>query len=460
MNISRAIARYSMFGPGARAGVAVSGGADSVALLHALAGLDWKLSLTVLHLDHGLRGGESAQDRRFVEDLAARLGLPCLVEAVQLDPLVPNLEELARRARLDFFRRARRDLGLDCVATAHTMSDQAETVLFRLLRGAGTAGLAGILPVTAEGIVRPLIETGRDEVLDYLRAHHLEWREDSSNGDLRFARNRIRHHLLPELAREWNPRIASTLARTAAVAHDEHQYWQMQVSALEGRLTRPHSRGIIVASGAAREEPALLRYLIRHVIARVKGSLTRIEFDHVEGILGMLRGGETNRMSIPELDVVRWRGDVLVAVPFRPYFTKLTVPGSCTRLRVVPEQSGYNEDDRNLLDADRLSDSLLLRNWQPGDAYRPAGHARVQRVKDLFQSASVPSWDRAGWPILISSGKIVWSERFGVSMEAGCAPETRRPVRVIVEKWWDNESKGALAPSQSVGGGTGAWESA
>src|SRR5579862_2256304 len=159
------ITRYNMFGRDVRVGVGVSGGPDSVCLLHLLTELarDWNLELTVLHLDHGLRGGESRADAEFVRGVAERLGWPALIREARIDPL-DNLEQAAREARLAFFREAMRESRLDCVATGHTRDDQAETVLFRFLRGSGTAGLSGIRPVTRDGVVRPLIEIRRAEI--------------------------------------------------------------------------------------------------------------------------------------------------------------------------------------------------------------------------------------------------------------------------------------------------------
>ncbi len=224
--IRRTIERYRMLEPGQRVGVAVSGGADSVCLLYALLELGG-LELSVLHVDHGLRGEESRGDAAFVRELAAGLGLPfCLRE---IDLPAGNLEQEARKARLSFFREHLAQGHADRVALGHTRRDQAETVLFRILRGAGTAGLAGIRPVTAGGLVRPLIDVERAEVEEFLRGRGIAWREDSTNAAPDFARNRIRHRLLPQLAADWNPGIVETLARTAEFAQAEEAYWEAEI---------------------------------------------------------------------------------------------------------------------------------------------------------------------------------------------------------------------------------------
>ncbi len=227
-----------MFAPGQRVGVAVSAGADSVCLLHTLAELAsrWNLTVSVLHLNHQLRGKESDADEEFSRILAGQLGLQFHCRQVDVRRVAQasrdNLEQAARRVRKEFFLDFLTRGVLDRVALGHTRSDQAETVLFRFLRGAGTAGLAGMRPVTPEGFVRPLIDTTRSEIHDYLVSRGIRWREDSSNNDRAFARNRIRQDLLPALTRDWNPSLPDTLGGVALIARDEEDYWDAEVARL------------------------------------------------------------------------------------------------------------------------------------------------------------------------------------------------------------------------------------
>ena len=212
--------------------VAVSGGPDSVCLLHVLLELAPRLGIAVTavaHLNHKLRGEASDEDERFVAEMALRAGVPFFCERVRVGEENGNLEQAARRARHAFFSRLIKDGVANRIATGHTADDQAETVLFRLLRGSGLAGLSGILPVTREGIVRPLMDVSRADVIEILRARGLHWREDATNQDARFARNRIRHSLLPQLAREWNPRLSESLAHLADLAREEEQWWQQEI---------------------------------------------------------------------------------------------------------------------------------------------------------------------------------------------------------------------------------------
>jgi tRNA(Ile)-lysidine synthase len=442
-----AITRYNMFGRTARVGVAVSGGADSLCLLHLLSELapEWELALTMLHLNHGLRGEESRGDAEFVRQHAQRLGWPVIVREVKL-PAEGNLEQAAREARLEFFDSAAQEVGLDCIATGHTRSDQGETVLFRFLRGSGTAGLAGIRPVTDSKsscvrIVRPLIELTRTEIEQYLRGRDMEWREDSTNATLQFARNRIRHELMPQLEREWNPAIRETLAQTAQWARAEERYWSEEIDRVAaGRLTS--RRGFIfVDAPALTDLPlAVARRLTRRAIELAKGDLRGIDFGHVEAILALAAGGEGHgRIQAPGLDVLRsfeWlRFGPLGSYGLvdRAYSVEVSPPGVVRAEAVgveisleliekseTSDSSSYvYNNEVGCLDWGSLSGRMVLRNWRPGDQYQPVGRSRAEKIKTLFQEFRIPIWERRHWPVLTDGVSIVWARRFGPA--ANCA---------------------------------------
>ena len=203
--VAEFIARHRMFEPGQRVGVAVSGGADSVFLLHALRELG--LQLSVIHIEHGIRGAASVADAEFVAQLAATFALPFHIRHADVPAIDGNLEQAARNVRQAFYAELIAAGAIDRVATGHTRSDQAETVLYRILRGSGLAGLSGILPVTREGLVRPLLEIDRSEIEAWLREHGIAWREDETNRDRTYARNRLRHEILPLLRDGFNPQL-------------------------------------------------------------------------------------------------------------------------------------------------------------------------------------------------------------------------------------------------------------
>ncbi len=435
-------ARYRMFAPGQRVAVAVSGGADSVCLLYVLHELAPRLGLTlsVLHLDHGLRGEESRQDAEFVRGLADALGLPAEVRRAALSGAAGNLEQACRRARLEFFGEALAG-GADRVALGHTRRDQAETVLFRFLRGSGAAGLSGIRPVTGSGLVRPLIETGREEIETWLRARGIAWREDSTNATLAFARNRIRHVLLPQLAREWNPRIEETLARMAEWAQDEECYWD---------ATLPAAGPVLEAAALAAAHPAMARRMIRRAIEHAKGDLRGIDFGHTESILRLAESPEGHgSVRIPGVTVQRSFGQIRFApssdtahetyrypIPACPAAgaegLSFPLPGAAIHVQLLekPETTPLSDyvynGEMSCLDRDRLSGPVELRPWRPGDRFQPAGARRPKKIKALFQLARIPVWERAGWPVLADAASVVWTRRFGASATAAAVDSSTR----------------------------------
>ena len=451
--VANTMERYGMIRPGQAVGVAVSGGADSVCLLHALVILSprWDLRLHVLHLDHGLRGTESRADAEFVRGLAAGLSLPAIIERADLSATPDNLEEAGRRARMAFFRAAIDSGAVERVATGHTLSDQAETILFRFLRGSGTAGLAGIRPVTRDGLIRPLLEVTRADVEGFVRSRSLSWREDSTNSSQRFARNRIRHSLLPQLAREWNPAIGQTLAHMAAWAQEEETYWSDEVDRLSvGRiLTRPGDV-LLNVSTVADLPLAPMRRLIRRAMECAKGDLRAIGFAHVEQVLSLLRRRQGHgHVAIPGLDVIRsfdWlrfsrREATVVSEPYRlPVVVPgcLQIPSSRVQISleliekpetISPPDSVYNEG-MGCLDWGRLSSPLELRNWAAGDRYQPAGSSEVEKIKTLFQRARIPLWDRRGWPVLWGGNSIVWARRFGAATQVAANSSSSSILRI------------------------------
>jgi tRNA(Ile)-lysidine synthase len=446
--ITEFIDRHRMFSGAARLGVAVSAGADSVFLLHVLGDLAprYGLALSVLHVDHGLRGAESRADAEFVRDLAARLQLRLHERRIELP--AGNLEQEARRARLAFFADLITAGEVDRVATGHTRSDQAETVLFRLLRGSAGPGLAGIHPVSAPGLVRPLLEIGREEVRSYLLERGLPWREDSTNRSLDFARNRIRQELLPQLARDWNPSIEDALAHTADWAFEEESREREQTEELAAAHFALQGGAVLVRSELLTSLPrAVSRRLVRYAVEQVKGDARSLGFQHIESVLALAADPEGGSACLPGLLVRRSFDWVRFAVPGRAREWRLAapVPGSVAlpgtdlliSLEIVDKSetiglshSVYNNREMGCLDWNRLPGSRMLRSWQHGDRYQPMGAAGEMKLKDLFQRFRVPIWERDGWPVLEAGDRIVWSRRFGAAAWCAAGPDSQVVLRV------------------------------
>jgi len=441
-----AIARYRMLSPGDRVGVAVSGGADSVALLHVLHGLA-RYEITVLHVNHQLRGAESEGDEAFVRELAAKLGLPIKVKQAPIGS--GNMEQLARNARRAFFF----ETGLQRIALGHNQSDQAETVLYRFLRGSGLAGLAGMPPVTEDGLIRPFIHFTREEIREWARAQGISWREDSSNENTELVRNRMRLEV-------FNPQLVQVLSANAVVAQDEEDWWAERITGLYESLARPTALGLqFPASALSSLHAAEQRRVIRYALKQVKGDLRSIDLSHVEAVRKVLQSeAGHDRILLPGADVLRSFGTVLMAEPGRigneprhyqmaaeigleqalPYdngrlYVNWINPGDrfCGNFGV--EDSGREVVD---LDGDVLSGAgslsrLRVRNWEPGDEYPRTGHERPEKIKSLFQQYRIVLWDRRRWPVMVLDDEIVWSRRFGASAKFQANGQSRRILRLI-----------------------------
>ncbi|MCB9383213.1 MAG: tRNA lysidine(34) synthetase TilS [Bryobacterales bacterium] len=453
--VSEAIARHRMCQSGERIGVACSGGPDSLALLAALGELAPALGirLGVVHLNHGLRGAASDADEAFVRDLAHQRGLEARIERVDVGETATrqgrNLEDAGRRARYDWFGAMIERGVFDRIATGHTRSDQAETVLFRLLRGAGPEGLSSIRPVRAPGVIRPLLGVERAEVEAFLAERGLEARLDETNLDLRFARNRIRHALLPMLEREWNPRTSEALSRLAEQAGEDAAYWREQAEEALARLAEPAAGGLAFDAGAmAALAPALRRRVLRLALEKIGGE-GRYEFRHVEALRALVeQPGAGARLDLPGLTAERSCGTVRLATrtgadelataaQIEPP-SELASPDGRTRIRLELEPQGagaerYTKPNWDEIDWSKAPKPLILRGWQPGDCIRLQPGVAPRKLSDLLQSARAPRWERPGWPVLAGrpEGPLLWARGFGSSAEFRPAGNIGEVLRVF-----------------------------
>jgi tRNA(Ile)-lysidine synthase len=424
--LRRTCARFGLIPPGVKVLVAASGGADSTALLHALvrvAAEQGDFSLEVAHLDHGLRGAESAEDARFVARMAAGLGLPCHLERLEPGELRRkgvSVQEAAREARLAWLERVARKVGAERIALGHTADDRAEEVLMHLLSGAGTRGLAGVSPARGR-LIRPLIECTRAEVEAWLRSQAIPWREDSSNRDLRYLRNRVRLELIPEVEARYNPSLREALLRQAQILGDEDELLGELAAGRLGTLARAEGWDICVpCAGLAAEHPAIQRRLVRLALERLAGSGRGLTFRHVEAVRALARSASASgSLKLPGgLLAERRYGDLLLkkcqAGPREDYEHRLPGPGSYgipeagrgLTLRVVEARRAA--EGEVLFDLGSLSWPLVIRNPRRGDRFQPRGMAGHKKVFRLLADCKVPRGERWRVPLLLSAGRIIW----------------------------------------------------
>ena len=461
--VRRSIERYHLVSPGEVVLVGVSGGPDSICLLHVLYGLkaDHRFDLHVAHLHHGLRGDEADADAESVRSLAAGWGLPCTIEHVDIPALAQEqrmaIEEAARHARYSFLARVAASVGAHCVAVGHNADDQAETVLMHWIRGAGLAGLRGMLPLTflsqyrlvetrGSGplvsdirLVRPLLEVPRSEIELYCTLHGLEPRFDRSNLDTTCFRNWLRHEVLPLLA-SHNPNIREVVRRSARVLADDYELLRSVALEAWTQVVREETPERITFDLAGwRDLPvSLQRSIVREAVQRLRRSLRDVSFVHVENAVEVARSGTAgNQSTLPQGLVLTLEYDRLVlgpaeadlvlpdwpllvtgcgAVPVRVPGTTL-LPGVGWRLEArVVDRSGLrcdwesNSDPwRAFLDASVVGSQLRLRTRQPGDRFQPLGMGgRTVKLADFLTNRKVPRAVRERLPLLVSDEDIVW----------------------------------------------------
>ena len=472
--VGEEVRRQGLLQPGQRVAVACSGGADSVALLLLLDELKEPLGLRLLiaHLNHQLRGAEADADESFVRNLAEQRGLGFVCQRVDVAEHAKkhgmSVEEAGRESRLYFLGSLLASGKADVVAVAHTLDDQAETVVAQILRGTGVRGLGGIHPVLEIGvgaIVRPLLGIHRAQLRDYLSAREQPWREDLSNRDQRRLRNRIRMELLPLLGQQG----VENLGRLAEQARIEESFWYAIIEERYCALVHLHGGGLceieaksllsplpalagLSEGNRKRAQRAVARRLVRRLCEAVRGDLRRITQDHVERVLRLAEEGQSGkRVVLPGLQVER-QFDRLVFSNAKLGAKRAATPG-VYRLEVagpgvvrLPSGGalafklvGVEEVEKSYnwlqgaADASRASFPLVVRPWQAGDRYQPAGAAQEKKLKALFQQGRVPVAERRRTPVVLCQEEIVWVPRFGVAASYGLSPGSRTAL-VIEER--------------------------
>ena len=436
--------------------VGVSGGPDSVCLLHVLARLapELGLKLHAVHLDHGLRGREAKADARYVKRLCRRLGVPVSAEQRQVEAYRRqhrlSLEEAARQVRHAVFAQAAERLATAAVALGHTADDQVETVLMHLLRGAGPTGLKGMedrseirVGPTRITLLRPILEVRRRETEAYCQSHRLRPREDLTNRSPKFLRNRVRHQLLPVL-RRYNSSFDDGLLRLAHLMEDEVAYLDQEAQEALAGLALPEEYGFILALGPLVLLPvALQRAMLRAAIRQVKGNLAGIEAHHIESVRVMLTPSQSSskQLSLPEGLVAErlygrlWIGKGRPPIPWPELPTceqRLTIPGETVlssgwRVQAtVQDLPGEGEGLTASLDFQETGADLLVRSWRPGDRFQPLGMRRAKKLQDFFVDQKVPRAWRPRTPLVCGSGGVVWVVGYRPAEQFKVSPSTQQ----------------------------------
>jgi tRNA(Ile)-lysidine synthase len=462
--VANFVQQHKLFSSGDNVLVAVSGGADSVCLLHILAKQQAELGikLHLAHLNHQLRGAESDSDARYVSDLAHKLGIPATIESRDVAAYHAqkggSLEEAAREVRYNFLSQVAKKINASRVTVGHTCDDHIETILMHLLRGTGTAGLCGLQPRSALPnresdvqleVVRPLLEITRQETSDYCQRHKLAPQNDSSNASLYFQRNRVRLELLPAL-RSYNPGIDKALLRLADIAGDDISFLEEQTSLLWSGLAKEQDETICLDIIKMAGLPhAIQRQVFRRAVKQLRGNIKDIEADHIEAMVDFLSKPAGKKLCLPDGLVLSTEyGRLILAsaetslcpLPILKGVSNIKVPGKTDlpgwRIKADITQ-GVVDKDNGLtasFDADKVGEKLTVRKRRPGDRFQPLGMSQSKKLQDFMVDSRIPGSWRDRVPLICSPEQILWVVGWRIDDRVKVTENTKDILRIKFER--------------------------
>jgi len=442
--------------PGQRVLVAFSGGADSTALLHLFSRLreSWSLQMAAAHLNHALRAEQSDADESHCRQMCSEWHIPFFSRRVEVGQEAKrrrlSVEAAAREARYAFLQEVADAIEADVIALGHTRDDQVETVLLNLTRGAGAAGLAG-MPIRRGRFIRPLLPISRLQVRAYCALHGLPFVEDASNQDLRYSRNRIRHHVLPEL-RLINPRADVAIERLAQVMRDEENWWRGYLQLLEPQFTlrRTQEEWQLSLEWLAQQPEAIQRRVIRYAVQNLSPEGWEAEFEQVERLREAIRAGRRAGVTLHGGRLHASVGQRVLRVwvkqesPSFAYERVVQIPGETpvpeagmtlfAEHSPLPEARSWRQENWEVwCDASRISGQVRVRNWRRGDRIQPLGLMGHRKLSDIFVDRKVPLSLRQRIPIVCDAEGIIWIVGICLAHRVRCTPETKQAIHLWVQ---------------------------
>jgi tRNA(Ile)-lysidine synthase len=459
------IQAQQLFYPGEKVVVAVSGGADSVCLLHLLHSIRTQLGivLCLAHMDHGLRGDESASEAQYVARLASKLKINSNIESRDVSTYriqkKLSLEEAARELRYAFFAEvvAREEAG--CVTVAHSRDDNIETMLLHILRGTGISGLRGLQPRTVLrigeerqvlNVMRPLLEVSRTEIEAYCREYKLRPRQDSSNLCTTFRRNRIRHELIPAL-KTYNPRIEEALLRLGAIADEHMAYIEEQSSQIWGDIIEEYGGTLSLDSKMLGHLPGVLqRQLLRWSVKYLCGDTRDLEAEHLEEMIKFLRKPSGKVLHLPHgLRLHRWHDHLLLRLedtdicPLPPlkkeYSIKVpgttSLPGWHIRTKILDKQPQNLEVGFTAhFDLEKTGLDLRLRARRRGDIFQPLGMRGPKKLQHFMSDARIPAAWRDSVPLVCAVENIIWVAGWRIADPCKITASTKKIINISLQR--------------------------
>lgn len=442
-SVKEGIEKYALIKPGDRIVVALSGGVDSVVLLNILSKLRQELTsdLIVAHVNHGLRGKDSDRDAEFAKDLAKVYGFPFYGKKIDIASLQAVLQgspqEIAREERLQYLEQLADKIGAQKIALGHNWDDQSETILMRLIRGAGPTGLRG-MGHSRGRFIRPLLDISRSEIAEYALTHKLKNVEDESNKSDAYLRNKIRSKLIPLLEKEYNPEIKSALIRLATILREEDRFLDRLCTDLFTKHAKIQTGEVVFEIGEILKlDPSLRARLIRMALRAVKHDLRRISHHHIDIIEDLiLSQAPQKQLDLPDdIKVYRVYSSLIIGVGEssylsargRPFEYKMMVPGSTfikeLGISVNSELLQSKGQGRGFVfkpavaffDFDKLPPNLSLRSVKPGDSFQPYGMTGSKKIGDYFIELKIPSSQREMVPLMATDNDVAWVVGYRVS---------------------------------------------
>jgi tRNA(Ile)-lysidine synthase len=433
------IKQHNMFETGDKVIVAVSGGPDSVCLLHILYRLkeEFNLTLYAAHVNHCLRGEESDKDEEFVKEFCSDLGIECFIRRIDINRLAEekglSTESAAREARYEFFEELMKNLSAQKIALAHNANDQAETVLMRIMRGTGMEGIVGIKAVRGNIFIRPIINIKRESIETYCEDNNLVPRIDKTNLESIYTRNKIRLELIPYIKENFNSDIVTTLNRLADTISMDNFYLENVANEKFKRCCKINDKKVIIDKNAFKEHEAVITRILRHALNELKGNLYNVEKVHIYDLINLQKSGTGKRITLPS-SVVGYNNyeniELSIGKPRenneeeKEYTLNINEENyvEAFNLRVYMRLVKNNEkidlkekSQVKYFDFDKIMGSVTIRARRNGDRFTPFGMKGNKKLKDLFIDLKIPQEERDRIPLICFGKHIAWIVGYRIS---------------------------------------------
>lgn len=453
------IRNNKMFNVGDKVVVAISGGPDSICLLHVLHAIKDELGIDLVaaHINHCLRGDEANEDEEYVKAFCKSLGIRCFVkreniEKVSMENKI-STEMAGREVRYAFFEEILTKVQGNKVAIAHNSNDQAETVLMRIMRGTGLEGLVGIKAVRDKVFVRPIIDISRKEIEEYCKENNLNPRIDKSNLETIYTRNKVRLELIPYIEKNFNPHIIETLNKFSSSMKDDSEYITKISIEKYNIYCKNREDKVIIDKSAFKEHISILSRIIRMALKEIKGNLYNLEKKHIEEVIYIQKGNTGRTIMLPEgIRVLNNYGNISLYseqhkstkdIHQREYIlkvdseNKLNEIGLSIHLKVINAQSIEELNKKNSIkyfDYDKIIGKIKLRYRKIGDKFMPFGMKGSKKLKDLFIDLKIPKDERDDIPLILFGEEIAWIVGYRISEKFKIDKNTKNILQIIIER--------------------------